>query len=209
MYGAVATTDSRAFTIGRSIDGPSSNTLQEGLASTNWFRSPRPTRNPTTESSTSDVVERAPQPDQPPSWVEASSNPIHDIFKREKRAVNRRILMFIRLMLRTAELKGEGAIEHLPWSKPSEVDFWAFLRAQPRVKEPVVFLLDSGNIRAVWKNALGEQAAIEFQGYGDVQFVFFAQRPEGPTMARSVGQDKIGRIAAKIVSDGLTEVFIG
>ena len=69
----------------------------------------------------------------------------------------------------------------------------------------MVFLTDDGNLRAVWKNKSREQVAVEFQGFGDVQFVFFARRPN--TIARSVGQDQASRIAAKVDVEGLRELF--
>jgi hypothetical protein len=69
--------------------------------------------------------------------------------------------------------------------------------------------MDNGNLRAVWRNAAGEQVALEFRGYRQVYFVFFARRSEGPPMARSVGEDSVARIGEKIAGDNLTGLLRG
>jgi hypothetical protein len=69
--------------------------------------------------------------------------------------------------------------------------------------------MDNGNLRAVWRNVAGEQVALEFRGYDQVYFVFFARRPEGPEMARSAGEDTVGQIAEKIAGDNLMELVCG
>jgi hypothetical protein len=69
--------------------------------------------------------------------------------------------------------------------------------------------MDNGNLRAAWRNAAGEQVAIEFRGYRQVYFVFFARRAEGPPMARSAGEDSVARIGEKIAGDNLMGLLLG
>ena len=97
----------------------------------------------------------------------------------------------------------------MPWSPESEDDFWAFVSLWPRLREPGLVLMDNGNLRAVWRNAAREQVALEFRGYRQVYFVFFARRAEGPPMARSAGEDSVARIGEKIAGDNLTGLLRG
>jgi hypothetical protein len=143
---------------------------------------------------------------QAPAWAELNRSPVDDVFVREQTANTQHASMMARLVSRVAQLKKEGKTERLPWSAASEADFWMYVQDQPRLKEPLVFLTDSGNLRAVWRNEVHEQAAIEFRGYHVVHFVFFAARSQGTPMARSVGQDNLTRITTKISSDGLREL---
>jgi hypothetical protein len=144
-----------------------------------------------------------------PRWVEAARSPVDQALVHEALQKARRLELSGRLHLRIGELKRLGAEEGLPWSPASEEDFWAFVWLWPTFREPGLILMDNGNLRAVWRNAVGEQAALEFRGYRQVYFVFFARRPEGPPMARSAGEDSLARIGEKIVGDNLTGLVRG
>jgi hypothetical protein len=144
------------------------------------------------------------------SWlVEAAWSPVDEALAYEARQEAARRELSSRLHARIGELKRLGAEEGLPWSPESEDDFWAFVSLWPRLREPGLVLMDNGNLRAMWRNAAGEQVALEFRGYRQVYFVFFARRPEGPPMARSVGEDSVVRINEKIAGDNLTGLLRG
>jgi hypothetical protein len=143
-----------------------------------------------------------------PAWLEAAWSPVDEALAHEALQVARRELT-ARLHARIGELKRLGAEEGLPWSPASEDDFWAFVSLWPTLREPGLILMDNGNLRAVWRNAAGEQVALEFRGYRQVYFVFFARRPEGPPMARSAGEDSVARIGEKIAGDNLTGLLRG
>ena len=144
-----------------------------------------------------------------PTWVAREQTAIGEVlFEQAQRWLFERALIE-RLFAWCAELKRRGAEEGLPWSSASEADFWAFMVSRPGLREPGVVLTDEGNLRAVWRNAAGEQVALEFRGFGDVSFVLFARHPAARQMARSVGTGELSRIAGKIAADGLTELVYG
>jgi hypothetical protein len=144
-----------------------------------------------------------------PPWLEAALSPVDEALAHETRQKAARSELTARLHTRIGDLKRSGAEEGLPWSPASEDDFWAFVSLWPTLREPGLILMDNGNLRAVWRNAAGEQVALEFRGYRQVYFVFFARRPEGPPMARSVGEDSVARIGEKIAGDNLTGLLRG
>src|SRR5262245_29613283 len=145
----------------------------------------------------------------PPAWLDAAWGPVDEALAHEARQAAARRELTARLHGRVGELKRLGVEEGLPWSSASEDDFWAFVSLQPTLREPGLILMDNGNLRAVWRNAAGEQVALEFRGYHQVYFVFFARRTEGPPMARSAGEDSILRIGDKIAGDNLTGLLRG
>jgi hypothetical protein len=144
-----------------------------------------------------------------PPGIVAAWSPVDEALAHEARQKAARYELSARLHARIGELKRLGAEEELPWSPASEDDFWTFVSLWPTLREPALILMDNGNLRAVWRNAAGEQVAIEFRGYRQVYFVFFARRPEGPQMARSAGEDSVIRIGDKIAGDNLTGLLRG
>jgi len=144
-----------------------------------------------------------------PAWLEAARSPVDEALAHEARQKAAQREMAARLHARIGELKRLGAEEGLPWSPASEDDFWAFVSLWPTLTEPALILMDNGNLRVAWRNAAGEQVALEFRGYRQVYFVFFARRPEGPPMARSAGEDSVARIGEKIAGDNLTGLLRG
>jgi hypothetical protein len=144
-----------------------------------------------------------------PAWLEAAWSPVDEALAHEARQKVAQRELTARLHARIGELKRLGAEEGLQWSPASEDDLWAFVSLWPSLREPGLILMDNGNLRAVWRNVAGEQVALEFRGYRQVYFVFFAQRFEGPPMARSIGEDSVARIGHKIAGDNLTGLLRG
>jgi hypothetical protein len=68
-----------------------------------------------------------------------------------------------------------------PFSETSLADLRSFLDSLPLTERPSIFLLDDGNLRAVWRNAAKEQVGLQFLGNGVVQFVMFALRQQPKT----------------------------
>jgi hypothetical protein len=85
-----------------------------------------------------------------------------------------------------------------PFSEPSLADLRLFLDSFPFAERPAIFLLDDGNLRAVWRNAEKEQVGLQFLGGGIVQFVMFVQRQRPPMMSRSAGTDTLTAIRGLI-----------
>lgn len=77
---------------------------------------------------------------------------------------------------RIHELLMDALIEAEPFSHASLSDFLLFVNQVPFARRPAIYLLDNGNLRAVWKNAHNEQAAFQFRGHGIVHCVFFLKR---------------------------------
>jgi hypothetical protein len=144
-----------------------------------------------------------------PAWLEAARSPVDEALALQTHQKVQQKALASSLHRRIGELKRLGAEEALPWSSASEDDFWWFVLSRPALREPGLVLMDNGNLRAAWRNAAGEQVALEFRGYGQVYFVFFARRPDGPLMARSIGEDSVARIGEKIASDNLTGLVSG
>lgn len=102
-------------------------------------------------------------------------------------------LAFLRLMASEEGIAfGEKSLSYLNSFLPTLGDF----------KTPAIFLLDSGNLRAVWRE-VREQVALEFMADGVVRYVLFAERPKPITVARSAGIDDKVHIIEQIKTMGL------
>ena len=80
----------------------------------------------------------------------------------------------------------------------SEIDLWSLLDTLEFKKRPYLFLLDNGNLRALWKNDEGEQIGIQFFGQDLIQYVLFSLRMPGRIMARTSGRDTLPNIRRQI-----------
>ncbi len=102
------------------------------------------------------------------------------------------------LAARVSFLRVQAERESIPFSELSRDALWSFIREfNPNVR-PRVYLNDSGNLRALWKNSDGEQVGLEFLGAGAVQFVIFKRRAGLMQMARTAGVESEGRIFAHV-----------
>jgi hypothetical protein len=99
---------------------------------------------------------------------------------------------------RLATLKVQALLQEEPFSEASLADLIEFLRELPFVQRPALFLLDNGNLRAVWKNDWKEQIGLQFLGGQIVQFVIFSLRADPPMMARIAGAETMGNIVGQI-----------
>lgn len=212
MGGALTvSSDSRAFTRGRSVEDRMSVQMIFIERAAWWTELARLARvQPhhvslaTSGAFVSDTGEG-----ELPAWLEVAQSPVDEALALQTRQSAQHRVLESNLHQRIGELKKLGTEEGLAWSSASEGDFWSFVRSQPTLREPGLILMDNGNLRAVWRNAAGEQVALEFRGYSQVYFVFFARRPEGPPIARSIGEDSVGRIGEKIAGDNLTGLLRG
>jgi len=111
---------------------------------------------------------------------------------RERQHIRTEIEARLRELRIDAESSGE------PFSDASLDDLWVFLDSFPNATRPAIFLLDNGNLRALWKNEAKEQVGLQFLGNGEVQFVIFSQRQNPPIMAREAGAGPLSAIRAVI-----------
>jgi hypothetical protein len=99
---------------------------------------------------------------------------------------------------RFAELKDLAVSEQIFISPQSESDFRSFLKIASATQLPALFLLENGNVRAVWKGAKDEQIGLQFLGGRQVQFVLFSRRYDPEMAVRSCGRDTINGMLDQI-----------
>lgn len=97
--------------------------------------------------------------------------------------------MILQIGERIDELHACAAADNEPFSETSHADLRRFLSNLPFVRKPSIFLLENGNLRAVWKNDQNELIGLQFIGGGAIQFVSFHLREEPAMMSRACGVD--------------------
>lgn len=101
---------------------------------------------------------------------------------------------------RVSFLKAEARSEGDPFNSVSEQYFWQLMDARPFLKKPRIFLLENGDLRAVWKGEGGKHIGLQFLGDGDVQYVIFATRPGERVPSRVYGTDTFRGILRQIAA---------
>ncbi len=106
-----------------------------------------------------------------------------NLSKSEEFAVNRQTIrlrtktkdtLLVELVDRMAKLREIAAEEGVPLNEESLLRAEKFLKGLEFSVKPSLFLAGNGNLRAVWKNKKGEQAAFQFKSARDeVQYVIF------------------------------------
>ncbi len=99
---------------------------------------------------------------------------------------------------RIKELIIDASFDDICLKKDSERDFWTFLKPQGFFSKGKLFLLDNGNIRALWNNETGDQIGLQFLGNKVIQYVIFKHRPEINIISRVCGRDSIDGIRRQI-----------
>jgi hypothetical protein len=121
-------------------------------------------------------------------------------------AARKRVAIETERRLRELLIDAFGACE--PFSEASLDDLRAFMSEVALSIRPSIFLLDNGNLRAVWRNAAKEQVALQFLGDKVVQYVMFARRENPPMMMRDAGQDTLAHIRDKIAANGCNHLLV-
>lgn len=89
---------------------------------------------------------------------------------------------------RIKDLRNYGSLEDIVLNKNSEKDFWTFIGLLSSV-EAEIFLVDNGNLRAVWKGAEGSHLGLQFLGNRWFQYVIFRRRKGSRHVSRVAGRD--------------------
>jgi hypothetical protein len=110
---------------------------------------------------------------------------------------------------RLRELHVDALRNAEPFSESSLADLRSFLNSLPLIERPSIFLLDDGNLRAVWRNEAKEQVGLQFLGNSVVQFVMFVQRQQPPMMSRDAGTDALANIRARITNNDCARLLFG
>lgn len=99
---------------------------------------------------------------------------------------------------RLGELRVDAEANGQALSELSLADLRAFLGSRPLASWPAIFLLDNGNLRALWKNDAKEQVRLQFLGNREFQFVIFAQHRCDSAMACEAGTRSLSAIRALV-----------
>jgi hypothetical protein len=108
------------------------------------------------------------------------------------------------IAVRLEFLRAEAEDEGVSWSKESERDLIAFCSTS--TVAPAVYLLENGNLRAVWRDQTGAQVGLQFRGGGQVHYVMFAPRAQGAT-ARLYGVDDVASLRPQVSAAGLQRLL--
>ena len=131
----------------------------------------------------------------------AADDPLSEAAARWQNQLQIQVAVIKRLI----EIRRDAQLSGDPISETSLRDFRAFLRKAQSGKRPSIFLLDNGNIRALWLNDKKEQVGLQFLGEGEVQFVIFARRPN--MMAREHGTESLSAMLARVGASGATHLI--
>ena len=112
-----------------------------------------------------------------------------------------------RIRQRIELLKEIGEEEKIAYNANSENDLWRFLKRLSFIKSPKLFLLDNGNLRAVWKGDGGKHIGLQFLGGEQIQFVIFSRRGERSNMARIRGREDFAGIARQLDASAVGDVI--
>jgi hypothetical protein len=108
--------------------------------------------------------------------------------------------------LRVQALRIEARIDQVPFSNASHAEFRDFMRQISARVRPAIFLRDSGNLRALWKNDDQEQIGLQFLGGGYIQYVIFKRQPDRKLTSHS-GVASRDKLLAFIRAAGATVLF--
>ena len=112
-----------------------------------------------------------------------------------------------RIRQRIELLKEIGEEEEIAYNANSEHDLWRFLKRLSFIKSPKLFLLDNGNLRAVWKGDGGKHIGLQFPGGGQIRFVICSRREGHNNMARIRGRDDFAGIARQLDASAIGDVI--
>lgn len=95
-------------------------------------------------------------------------------------------------------LRSYGESEEIAVEAASERDFWHFVRSKSFTRKAQLVLMDSGNLRAVWKSPDGTHLGLQFLGRQRVEYVIFKCRPATSHVSRVAGVDTLDGVARQI-----------
>lgn len=77
-------------------------------------------------------------------------------------------------------------------------DFWAFMKVTGFSRQAGLVLLDSGDLRAVWRENDGHDIGLRFLGNQQVMHVIFKRDTDGQFAERAVGADSFDGVIKQI-----------
>ena len=77
-------------------------------------------------------------------------------------------------------------------------DFWTFMQAADFSRQAGLVLLDSGDLRAVWRENAGHDVGLRFLGNQEILYVMFKRGSEGQIAERSAGKGSFNGVMKQI-----------
>lgn len=99
---------------------------------------------------------------------------------------------------RIEELRGYGEEDGIQINEESEKDFWLFVYSAPLSGKAAMFLMDNGNLRAVWKGEDASHVGIQFLGGHKAEYVIFKRREGSEDVSRVAGVDTLRGVKKRI-----------
>ena len=95
-------------------------------------------------------------------------------------------------------LREEAVAEGIVFNRDSERDFRMFIEAVLSVRRGGLFLMDNGDLRAVWDDDKDNLLGIQFLGNSLARYVVFRRRAEDGSISRVAGTDTLKGASARI-----------
>ena len=109
--------------------------------------------------------------------------------------------------IRIETLRGYAISEGFTVKKVSEEDFWIFFRSTYYTRKAALFLMDNGDLRAVWKDDNGNRIGLQFFGNQLVEYVIFRHRSATKNISRVAGRDTLDGVKKQIHSFDLVTMM--
>ena len=156
-------------------------------------------------------IEYSSQPSYAPIYVferafDHPSNPLKRYFvefQKRYREVHRAYRHYWR---RIHDLRGYGKEDGILINESSERDFWAFVGSAGFTRRAGLALMDSGNLRAVWKDDDESHLGLHFLGDQTVNYVIFKWRSGVRRISRVAGNDTFDGVKRQIHAFDLTSL---
>lgn len=107
---------------------------------------------------------------------------------------------------RIEDLRDYGEDDEIQVKKDSERDFWSFVRSAPLSQKAALFLMDNGNLRAVWKGEDSSHIGLQFLGQKKAEYVIFKRQKGSEDVSRVAGVDTLVGVRQRIRDFNLTSL---
>ena len=105
---------------------------------------------------------------------------------------------------RIQELCEDAFLDGVSLCRDSERDFWSFVRSMPSARPAGVVLLDSGNLRAVWREDVTILIGLQFLGRGWIEYVFLRRRVGSSRISQASGVDTVDGVKRQLLAFDMT-----
>ena len=107
---------------------------------------------------------------------------------------------------RIEDLRDYGEDDDIQVNKDSERDFWSFVHSAPLSEKAALFLMDNGNLRAVWKDRDSSHIGIQFLGQQKAEYVIFKRQKDSEDVSRVANIDTLSGVRKQIHAFDLTSL---